>query len=136
VYDVVLFSTKRVGRAQILCERLYALYASSHTPRAAHGDSVAVSVSSKQGEMEHWMMKHAALALGISSEATLFFRLYALFIFVCITTSSIRVLHFSGIASLLEHRQNVSLSVGYLFDVLARSARVISYVIMHVLSYR
>lgn len=86
--------------------------------------------------MEHWMMKYAALALGISPKANIFFRVYALLIFGCISLSSVHVLHLSGIARMLEHRQNISFSVGYLFDVLARSARVVSYVIMHILSYR
>ncbi|XP_059477018.1 putative gustatory receptor 28b [Neocloeon triangulifer] len=87
--------------------------------------------------MEHWLMHKAALALGISAESSLFFRLYALSIFVLISVSSIHVLHLSGLASLIENRaQNISVSVAYLFDVLARSARVISYVIMHLLSYR
>jgi len=86
--------------------------------------------------MEHWMMNNAALALGISPEANTFFRLYALFIFSCIFLSSVHVLHLSGIASLLKHQKSISFSVGYLFDVMARSARVFSYIIMHILSYR
>ncbi|CAB3362333.1 Hypothetical predicted protein [Cloeon dipterum] len=87
--------------------------------------------------VEHWLMQKAALALGISAQGSFFVRAYALSLFVLITVSSVHVLHLSGVASLIENRKHhISVSVAYLFDVLARSARVISYFIMHLLSYR
>jgi len=41
-----------------------------------------------------------------------------------------------GLQQLLDRNTDVTLSIAYVFDFLARTARVISYIIMHILTYK
>jgi hypothetical protein len=74
--------------------------------------------------------------LGITANPSLISRIYSLFIFCIITMSCTHVLYKSGIQPLLNPETDVTLSIAYLFAFFARIARVISYVIMHILTYK
>ncbi|XP_059479287.1 putative gustatory receptor 28b [Neocloeon triangulifer] len=86
--------------------------------------------------MEQVFVKRLSCVLGITSRPTLRSRLYSLSIFCVITSSCLHLLYKSGLEPLLNPNTDVSLSIAYMFDLIARIARVISYIIMHILTYK
>jgi len=86
--------------------------------------------------MEQQFVKKLSCFLGITARPTNCSRVYSLFIFFLITSSCMHMLYKTGFEPLLNPNTDVSLSIAYMFDLIARIARVISYVIMHILTYK
>ncbi|CAB3373299.1 Hypothetical predicted protein [Cloeon dipterum] len=86
--------------------------------------------------MERVFLRKSALLLGLPAEPSAWSRLYSLVIFLLVTLSSLHVLYKLGLEPLLNRRSDVTLSIAYIFDFMARIARVVSYVIMHILTYK
>ncbi|XP_059473482.1 putative gustatory receptor 28b [Neocloeon triangulifer] len=86
--------------------------------------------------MERVFLRKSSRVLGLPPEATVWSRVYSLVIFLLVTLSCLHVLYKSGLEPLLDRRSDVTLSIAYIFDFMARTARVISYIIMHLLTYK
>ncbi|CAB3363481.1 Hypothetical predicted protein [Cloeon dipterum] len=86
--------------------------------------------------MEQVFVRKLSCILGINSRPTIRSRFYSLSIFCVITSSCLNLLYKSGLEPLLNPDTDVSLSIAYMFDLIARIARVISYIIMHILTYK
>lgn len=91
---------------------------------------------SSSAKMEQAFVRKLSCVLGITSQPTCCSRVYSAFIFCVVSSSCMHVLYTTGLEPLLNPNSDASLSIAYMFDFIARIARVVSYIIMHILTYK